>query len=155
MTLSELRQRCATGVALWHRFMQMPYTVVFGLVGGVVVSYYAQPYEWYDGLFPVVRMEVDVVGRDANSITLHLVGDKKRSCEPKHIDAFGRVGNMLHDINIARQDVQDTLTAKPLGRHDFGIWRVWPSGGERVVLVYILYDCDGRIVPTKVAEVAL
>ena len=155
MTLSEWRQRCAYCMRIWLRFIQMPYTVAIGMLLGIVLSYYVQPYAWYDMLFPVVEMKATISNRDENSVTFSLEGNKKRLCTPKKVDAFVRIGQLLSDVNIRRIDLIDTLSTKPLGWNNYGEWKVWPVHTSQKIEIYVLYDCGHRNVLAKLVEVTL
>lgn len=109
----------------------------------------------YDILRPVVTMSASIVARDADSITVNLAGEKHRNCRYAGIGAAIKVGDVYVGTQIQRIDMPAKGVSQPVGRNDFGTWRVWPLKDGTLVTIHIQYACDARYVLAKVAEVKL
>lgn len=115
--------------------------------------------DFYDAANPVVRVKYDLVGRSADSVTIHASGKKLRGAECRlltmyayTIDASGE----NFDANIARLDRPKDERRREEGSYDFGTWGIWPVGPDAVkVQVWLHYSCRGRDVLTKVVDVPL
>ena len=87
--------------------------------------------------WPVLRytsMELD--SRDANGVTFSWYGVKVRDCRLIEVGAL-----VLREGNWARADFTINgeppgMRYRPVGRHDFGSWRVEPTG-TRVKLIAV------------------
>ena len=113
------------------------------------------PMTWIDAMFPVVTMQADVVSKTPTEVVVSLKGTKTRDCKYVSIDAFSRHGDMLRDLNMIRVDRPEEGGTKPKGFFYFGDWRIWPTQNTKTVLVYVRYDCSGRDVFVRAAEVSL
>ena len=108
---------------------------------------------------PVVRMSGTLVGRDAQSVHIHIRGEKLRECRYAGVSAYAiDTGGVRHDANIRRTDaVHDNGRTKPPGLYDLGVWRVWPITPQAVrVMVVVEHLCgSGVAVRSLIAEVPL
>ena len=131
--------------------------LILGLFGGQVLSGMADVLtEQYDALRPVVKISGERVGADDNAVLIHMVGDKLRDCNYLRVTAFTADGSgRMRDAYINREARRETGETKPRGSFDFGTWRLWPTDGALRAIVYISHQCGGRIVRTKIADVAL
>lgn len=111
----------------------------------------------YDAAVPVLEMKGTVIGRAADSVDVRITGSKNRNCSYMNIQAYTDVGpgGLTKHAYIDRIDRPETGVTRPPGVMDIGVWRIWPVKGEATVTVFVQHTCDGRIVLTKVAEVAL
>lgn len=130
------------------------WTIFFSVLLGIGISMIT-PQSWYDALFPVVTMRADVINKTLTEVTVRLSGEKHRDCKYMAIDAFSRHGDLLRDLQMERLDQPADGTTKPMGRFDFGYWRIWPTNDTKTVMIYVRYDCAGRDVFVRAAEVAL
>lgn len=154
MTLAELRDQCAFCLRAWNRLWPMRWTVIVGVVFGILIST-SLPSEWFDEIFPVVVMQAVVVNQSPTEVTVKLSGKKNRDCKYGGITAYSQVGALLKELNIDRIDRPATDSTHPQGSFDFGTWRIWPTTNTKLVAVYVLYDCGGRQVHVRAAEVVL
>lgn len=136
----------------------MPITVVLAVLVGVAIAP-GGGFDWlyalYDDVRPVVTMSGTLVSRDADSALIDIAGEKHRSCQFLSIRAYSMRDGTLMDANIERVDRPQDGHTKPVGRYDIGRWRVWPVKHAVGVKVYVKHSCDGRLVLTKISEVAL
>lgn len=127
------------------------------LVGVALAGSLSGPVLWdlYDRVFPVSDLDVVVLARTSDSVTLNLKGERFRGeCEPKGIFAYAKQGQLLRDINIVRIDKPSEIKTRPPGRYDFGVFMVWPLDSVSSFVVYVKYDCSGRTVFINAEEVA-
>lgn len=109
----------------------------------------------YDGVFPVVKMRGEIVGRTDSHVIVHMYGEKLRLCKFVKIQGYSKFPDgTLKNINIDRTDVPFKGETRPLGKFNIGTWRLWPIDGARGAAVYIEHDCDKRPVLTKIADVS-
>lgn len=110
----------------------------------------------YDRGHPVVVAEGVLFERDADSVTLAISGEKHRDCEYVAIAGY-TIGSdgLLRSTYIQRVDQPSIGATRPVGRQSFGLWRLWPTDRSVRAEVWISHQCGGRLVRTKVAEVAL
>lgn len=139
--------------------VQQRWSVLFGLIVGVVVSFASFGTEsllkFYDEINPVVRMRGEIVQRDADAVFVRIWGEKRRACRYASLQTFGvdERGEMHFVMNqYIGSGTKGTL---PVGDVDLGIWRLWPTAGAVAVRAYAGHDCGGRLVITQIAEVAL
>lgn len=139
----------------------MRWTVLFGLVLGALLSpvwqtAWSSALERYDAQFPIVTMTGRLSHQDAESVWITIQGHKLRMCTYVRMQGYtrDRIG-MLSDVYTRREDVPERGETKPIGSYSIGTWRMWPKGEAAAVLMYVLHDCDGRVVLTKIAEVVL
>ncbi len=144
------------------RMLHSPYSMLAGVVLGLVVGLSNDSIEdWvlaqYDTLFPVVTTNVTVVLATHDEILLSISGTKHRACaisRPPH--AEGRTsGGTPVEMSIERLDKKETLSMRPIGPFAAGLWRLWPRGNAASAQVYLTYDCRGRVVVAKYADVTL
>lgn len=144
------------------RILRAPYSMLIGALLGLVVGLSNDSVEaWalaqYDAFFPVVTTDVRVVLATQDEILLSISGFKQRACSlsrPPH--AEGRTsGGTPVEMSIERIDKKETLSVRPVGPFGAGLWRLWPRGNAASVQVYLTYDCRGRVVVAKYADVVL
>lgn len=140
---------------------EMRWTIVTTILVGVFVSSSATDYvlamyrAWYDDTHPVVVMHGTLVSRDDGSATIHIKGAKLRSCRFVSLHAYTDVGGEVIDAYKARVNRVEDGSTKPVGQHDLGFWRVWPTEGAEKVMMSVLHDCNGRLITAVIAEVKL
>lgn len=143
---------------------RMPWSTLVGACIGVA-AVIAVP-EWvaplrgaYDAHFPVLRMTGEVIERDADSVVLHIKGEKLRGEECRLMDIHGYAvaqDGSLSDAVATRLDTPQTGRIREAGAYDIGLWRVRPVLPDaRGVKVVAQHDCVGRIVLSTIAEVTL
>lgn len=135
-----------------------PWTALFGIVIGIAVAPgggFDWAYTFWDDVNPVVRMQGSIVARAPGSVTLHIKGEKLRTCQYLQIRAYAERDGLLHDINHERVDRPEDGHTKPPGVFDIGNWRLWPVAEASRVMVFTKHSCSGRLVVTKVADVPL
>lgn len=145
------------------RILRAPYSMLIGALLGLVVGLSNDSVEaWaltqYDAFFPVVTTNVTVVLATREEILLSISGFKHRKCTPtsRGPHAEGRTsGGTPVEMSIERIDKKETLSVRPIGPFGVGLWRLWPRGNAASVQVYLAYDCDGRVVLAKYADVVL
>ena len=110
----------------------------------------------YDSGHPVVVGSADILLRGKDDVQVLLVGEKLRDCAYVGISAYSvsRDGE-LQSVYVLRADQPQSGATRPLGRHSFGVWRMWPIAGTDRIDVWLTHDCSGRIVRGKLAEVRL
>lgn len=135
----------------------MRWTILLAIVIGVALSPISKvPAILYDLTFPVVVMHSKLVSRDGEYVTIHMWGEKRRGCKFLGVRGYSlSKGGELRDASIVRVDMPETGNTRPTGLFDIGHWRVWPVSGSVAMSVYSQHDCDGRILNTMIAEVAL
>lgn len=134
--------------------------VAVGAVVGLLLAPLA-PAAWhgfwklYDRHLPVVSMHGELLARPPGEAVLALSGHKHRDCRYMGLQAYTlEADGELHDVYRARVDVSEHRRTKPIGRFDFGNWRIWPvPDNARAVVVFVQHECSGRLVTTKVADV--
>lgn len=139
----------------------MRWTVLFGLVLGAMLSpvwhtAWSSALHRYDDTFPIVKMTGRLSRQDDESVWVSIQGQKLRMCTYVRVQGYARDSiGMLSDVYTKREDVPERGDTKPVGSYSMGTWRMWPKGQAVAVLMFVLHDCDGRVVLTKVAEVLL
>ena len=141
---------------------EMRWTILTAVVVGYMLSPFPQLgastfFKMYDALWPVVTAHGELVSRDKDSAYLHVTGTKHRDCQYLQIDSYYTTpAGMLRDANESRTDLLPIDGAsKPVGPFDIGVWRIFPVSGASSVQLYVEHSCAGRLVVTKIAEVAL
>ena len=135
-----------------------PWTALVGIAIGISVAPgggFDWAYALWDEVNPVVRMQGVVVDRAPDAVTLHIRGEKLRTCQYLQIRAYAERDDRLYDINHERVDRPEDGHTKPKGVFDIGKWRLWPVAGSTRVAVFTKHSCSGRLVVTKVADVSL
>ena len=107
---------------------------------------------FYDYIYPVAKMEADIVARGPDSVDLHIYGKKQRNCTYVQMHSFAKSGDVMTDVHQKRIDIAEQGATKPIGVYDIGVWRVWPVAGATYVLMYVHHTCNGRHVLTKIAD---
>ena len=137
-----------------------PLSILLGVVIGVLFS----PLSFgltdilmtpFDRVYPVVEMKGVLIARTGSSVDVRMAGTKNRDCNYIGLQAYAYRGGAQHDLNIQRVDVVEKGDTKQPGVYDIGIWRMWPTDGATKVTVMVQHICAGRLVTTKIAEVAL
>jgi len=159
MILTEMRNQCGVCVRMWNEFWAMRWWLVFVLLAGYLAALLT-PASWLETTFPIVTMQATIVQKTPTEVIISLNGEKPwytayRGCKYQAIDAYSDVGMRLRDLNIERTDKPETGFTRPPGVHDFGTWRIWPTTNTRLVAIYVTYDCDGKQVHVRAAEIAL
>lgn len=110
----------------------------------------------YDAAHPVVVAQGVVVGRDGESVTIAVVGEKLRNCQYIAVAAYttGDDG-LLRSAYVMRVDQPSTGATRPIGKQSFGEWRIWPTDKTKRVEIWLSHQCDGRIIRSKVADMPL
>lgn len=130
--------------------------IVGAMVSPVGHSWWRAALSSYDEASPVVVMRGELIGRDADAVFLRIEGQKLRNCTYLRVQAYAKDSDgQLTDAYLQRVDRPERGDTKPTGNYSIGAWRVWPATGAAAVLVYVQHDCDGRLVVTKIAEVAV
>lgn len=113
--------------------------------------------ELYDVLQPVATLKVRELSRTSDSMTIHLTGERNfnRDCVYRGVFAYSKYGVVMRDINMVRTDKPATGQTKPKGKHDFGIWMLWPVDSASSFTVYVKYECAGRDVFVEAMEIRL
>lgn len=136
----------------WTVVLTLVFTIMFGdYAGRVGMSIYNQTAD-------VVNMSAQVVTKDTNSIVLHITGEKLRNCRFVRLTAYYAFkGNgMLVEAFKERLDGPHPDGAtRPVGMHDIGYWRIWPTDEASKVLMYVHHECSGETVLSKIAEVTI
>lgn len=128
------------------------------LVGVTLAGSISQPALWdmYDRVFPVSDLDVVVLSRTSDSVTLNLKGERFRGeCEPRGVFAYAKQGQVLRDINIVRIDKPSEIKTRPPGKYNFGVWMAWPLDSVGAFVIYVKYDCSGRTVFVNANEVKI
>jgi len=132
----------------------MRWTILLSIGLGILLSF-VTPWSFIDSVFPVVVMDHVIVQKGPAEVLVQLSGKKQRDCKYEGISAYNQVGNILRDLNMERVDKPAAGATRPTGSFDFGTWRIWPTDKTKLIAVYVQYDCSGRDVHVRAAEVAL
>jgi hypothetical protein len=134
------------------------------IVGGVLGLLLVPVGEWmlhaaretYDDSHPVIEAAGHIVERDADSVTVEIVGTKLRDCTYVANTGYtlGADG-ILRSTYIARTDQPPTGATRPVGAQHFGRWRLWPTNGAISASIWVTHQCEGRLVRTQLADVRL
>lgn len=142
------------------RFRDMKYTIASALMAGwLAYPALMQIPSAIDHFFPVVTMSAQLVSQERDSVTIHIQGEKHRSCRFVQLDSYYKtISGVMVDANEIRLDgqIQDGST-KPVGSFDLGLWRIFPAPQDRAteVEMFVEHDCNGRLVITKIADIPL
>jgi len=112
----------------------------------------------YDTGHPVVVGRADILKRGiaTDDVQVLLSGEKLRDCDYIGISAYSvSPDDELHSVYMLRADQPSTGATRPVGRHSFGVWRLWPIIGTDRIVIWATHTCSGRIVRSKFAEVKL
>lgn len=92
---------------------------------------------------PVVDASAVIIGRDADSVILHVTGTKLRDCKLVGTQAFSVRDSIMTVAKMQRTDLLPIdLTPRPIGPFDMGAVRVWPVSLEAdEVVLYALHTC--------------
>ena len=138
----------------------MPLTIIVAMSAGVLIAAYSgsvkeSTLDLYDKIFPVVRYQSEIVSREDNAVSIHVWGEKLRNCQavPGSLQSYTLRDEVRFDAD--EQRVLCYESSRPVGKVDLGIWRVWPVKGARAVEMYVLHDCDGHLVRSKLVDVKL
>lgn len=133
------------------------YTILLALVFvGLAQPLAPMARGWWNATAPVVNMKGVLVEKTPDYVLIHITGEKLRACKFVNISAFTEADGNLIDSFITRMGYTKIDGAtKPIGKHDLGLWRVYPINGSKKALVYVQHDCAGEVVMTKIAEVSI
>jgi len=140
---------------LYH-FRWLPWIITLSIVGIAVVPDLLTQGSFY--VRPVVQMEGRLVGKTTDAARIHIFGSKLRGveCQYQGIQAFGdRVVGLPVDLMILRVDMPSEGITKPQGMFETGVGEVRPTTGGTAVRVYVMHNCEGHRVATRIAEVVL
>ena len=137
----------------------MRWTILTSLIVGFLLAFLT-PTHLIDTLFPIVRMEAVVVQKTTTDILVNLSGVKPwystyRSCRYQGIEAYNDSYPRRRDLNMQRVDKPEEKTTRPPGAYEFGVWRIWPTDNTKRIAIDVEYDCSGRVVFVRAAEVSL
>lgn len=142
--------------------LEQRWTVAIGgligfLIAPVGQGLWAAALDVYDAHRPVAMISTaSVVAREADAVMVEMTVRKLRDCTYIRMQAFGSSkGGALSDAYMRRIDRPEDGSTKPMGEFSIGTWRIWPVGGASSVIVYAQHDCGGRIVQTRLAQVAI
>jgi hypothetical protein len=139
--------------------IRQPFTIVLGLVLGVLAGFATIPiYQFgmdsYDSEFHVLTMTAKVIAANADKVTIHATGEKRRECQYLRLYAYTvHDAGILHDANIQRVDLPEDRDSKPLGSFDFGFWAIWPREDAVGIQVFSEHLCSGRKVVNKIIDI--
>jgi hypothetical protein len=92
-------------------------------------------------------------------VHVHIEGTKHRGAECHVVRIYGysvEADGTLNSATATRVDMPATGVTHIAGRYDIGVWLIRPVMADAVsVRVYTDHSCIGRIVKTKIADVAL
>jgi hypothetical protein len=143
------------------RLIEMRWTVLLTAAISLLLAPVGQTWwrgllSYYDDAKPVVVMQAQLLTRTDHDAVLRIYGDKLRPCTYLRMQTYWRDSmGELHDAFAQRLDMPNRGDSKPLGSFDIGQWRVWPVQGAKSIVMFSQHDCDGRLVSTKMVEVAL
>lgn len=113
-------------------------------------------WELWDEARPVVVGQAKSVTPDGDGVLIHITGEKLRACVFGGIHFYSVDGSgRKSTIGGLRMDRPASAVTRPIGPHDFGIWRVWPTTGARAAEVWVTYRCSSRVVLNQLVVVAL
>lgn len=141
--------------------MQTPVTVIVGIIAGLFMAPAGQTawraaLAYYDQARPVVAMSARLVSFEDGTARVAMSGEKIRPCTYLRMQAYTRSSDgALSDAYTRRDDRRERGDSKLPGTYDIGTWSVWPASGAVAVIMVVQHDCDGRIVQSKIADVAL
>jgi hypothetical protein len=147
-----------------YNFWRMPWSTLTGTALGVAMVFVTPQWvgpvrDFYDSHFPVLKMSGTVVGREPDSVLLHITGEKIRGEECRLLQVYGysvMTDGRLADATATRVDMIAVGRPRGPGFYDIGVWRVKPIGPEAVgVKVVAQHDCLGRLVLSTIAEAKL
>jgi hypothetical protein len=113
----------------------------------------------YDETFQVLSMSGQVVQVEGDAVQINIRGEKHRGteCQLLKVYGYGVDGDgTMHSANATRIDMAETGIGLAAGRYDIGVWSIRPVRPDaRSVRVYTDHNCIGRVIKTKIADVAL
>lgn len=142
-------------------YKEFKWTWVSAIVLGVILSIPLSNnierwfFAFYDSVNPVVNYKSEIISREDNAILIHVWGEKLRDCQAvsgSHQSYTIRNG-VYHDAFEER--VVGSPSSRPVGKVDLGVWRVWPTKAGTHVVMTINHRCDGRLITSEIARVAL
>jgi hypothetical protein len=145
------------------RFWRMPWSTLAGACIGILLvlgtpDIVAPVRDAYDALRPVLRMQGQLVSRDADGVLLHIHGTKLRGEECRIVAVYGYArqrGGSLTDAVATRVNGPQDKRPREQGQYDIGLWRVAPLGPDPVgAKVVAHHECVGRVILSTIAEVA-
>jgi hypothetical protein len=148
----------------WTAILHKPLSLITAAsVGALIVLWHPILFGWltraFDDAFPVLVMEGELVGREGDSVQVHIVGEKYRGTECVLIRIYGYAvskDGTMHNAVTTRIDVPASGIIRPAGKYDIGIWSVRPvHEGAARVRVYTDHDCVGRVIRTMIVDVPL
>lgn len=113
-------------------------------------------WEKWDEANPVVTGRVDMVMPDGDGVKVHISGEKFRACQFTGVHAYAvNASGSKSLIGILRVDRPIEIITRPIGKSDFGTWRIWPTLGAASAEIWVTYRCSSRVVLNRLVEVAL
>jgi hypothetical protein len=109
----------------------------------------------YTRFNPVVEMRGELVSAGQDYSIIHITGRKFRECKYISMQAFSLNQGIRSDAEKLKVASPDDGYSKPPGLYDLGNWRIWPTDGADTVEMYVIHDCNGYPVTTRIAEVKL
>ncbi len=112
---------------------------------------------FYDQISPVLVMTGKIVARTADTVDIHITGEKRRACAYMGIQAYGGGGGLTDPaqvLELERIDATSSGATRPPGYYDIGVWRM-NAKGSKTIRVVTQHSCDGRIVLSTIASVTL
>lgn len=140
---------------------EVRWTILVTLAIGIFLSSSATDYvlstyrEWYDDTHPVVKMAGTLVERTDDSATVHVTGEKLRACRFVSLHSYTRKHGVMTDAYRSRIGQSEDGATKPVGKHDYGTWKIWPIEGANLVVMTVTHECSGRLVSAYIAEVLI
>ena len=143
--------------------MGMKWTLVFAIIFGVLIAPSAEKsvsgsfYDWYDAHNPVVRWHGELVSQAEDFVLVRVSGEKLRECDyvPASLESYAVRASVRFDAREQRVDGIEGATSRPVGPANLGVWKLWPVKGADSVEMWIAHECSGRIVRSKMVDVAL
>jgi hypothetical protein len=126
------------------------------LLAGGFGTIYQFALEEYDEANHVLLLNAQVVTLDNDSVVIQANGEKLRACQYIRLQAYTLQKNgELLDAQIMRVDQPEDDDVKPLGKFNFGRWKIWPRDGAVGLQVFSQYLCGQRMVVNKVVDLTL
>lgn len=141
-------------------FVETKWTVLITVLLTILVGHIAghQAIVLYNQNAPIIEMTGTLVSHDGHSAVIHVKGKKLRDCRFEKLTAMYKLksNGLLVDANLARVgDLPPADGTRPVGDHDLGLWRIWPTDDAVRVMMFVQHTCGKETVMSKLAEVDL